>query len=425
MTERLWSGRTDWAVKTVLISAAAGLLCGSLSVMAEGTEAIIDGVVHVKNSATPEKGTETIVLEELWRAGGEDDEETIMGVIVHALTDDAGNLYLLDLQLSQVFVYSADGEMIKTLSREGDGPGEVRRPSDMTLLPDGSMGLMQTFPGKLIKVTTDDEPDGEISFGGDPAEGGFMMVVDVDCRAGNLVVAGVDLKQGDVPTKQHKVSFLGAVDFEGASTVRYWENSQDLDFLNLNIREGDQYNVFPRRWSIGPKGEVFAAVERDAYIINVYQADGTLSRVIEKEFTNRQRTEEETEFVETVLELQLRQLPNAKVHVEETPEAISFIETAPDGSVWVVDSRGDTGLPEGVMLSYSVFDEDGHFVKTVQIACDGDGRDDGLIRVDQDHMVLIRGLLPAIQGIQTGGAAGGDEDEEAAPMEIVYYRIRA
>jgi len=389
-----------------------------------GKEVTVDGVVHVKNSSTPSQGVETIELEELWRAGGEDDEDVIMGVIVHALSDEEGNIYLLDMQLGQVFVYSPDGEMIGTLSRQGQGPGEVQNPADMVFMDDGSLGILQTFPGKLVTVTTDDVPGPVITLGGDPTEGGFVIVVDVDNVSGNLVMAGTDIKQGDQPTQQERISFLAAVNQDGSLKTRYWEKSQKLDFLNLKMSEADQYNIFPRRWAISGNGEVCAATERDEYHISVFAPDGTLKRVIEKDFENRKRTAEEMEFFTSLVELQTRQLPGAEISIGDYPETISFIEAADDGAIWVVDSRGSFEQPEGIFSTYSVFDKKGHYQKDVMIACEGNGTDDGLIRVSDDRMVLIKGLLPAVQAMQTGGAGGTTEDEEAEAMEIICYKMK-
>ena len=54
-------------------------LSGMTANVFAGTEVTVDGVVHVKNGTTPPGGIETIQFEELWRAGGEEDEEAIMG----------------------------------------------------------------------------------------------------------------------------------------------------------------------------------------------------------------------------------------------------------------------------------------------------------------------------------------------------------
>ena len=92
-----------------------------------GEEVDKDGVLHVMNGAKPSEGNETVELEEVWRHGGEDDEE-FFGMISQCVVGDDGTIYLLDTRMSEVPVYSPDGERLDTLSREGDGPGRDADP---------------------------------------------------------------------------------------------------------------------------------------------------------------------------------------------------------------------------------------------------------------------------------------------------------
>ena len=89
---------------------------------------ILASAPHTDNDGEPRDGIVDYTLDVQWRAGGLDDDENLFGVIMQALADEDGNLYLLDNQLSEVAVFSSAGERIATLSREGDGPGETRFP---------------------------------------------------------------------------------------------------------------------------------------------------------------------------------------------------------------------------------------------------------------------------------------------------------
>ena len=88
----------------------------------------------VDNPAKAPSGVETIELKELWRVGGYDDE-VLFGVISDIITDDSGNYYMLESQLSEIQVYSADGEYLDTIGREGEGPGEFRRSFNLMMQP--------------------------------------------------------------------------------------------------------------------------------------------------------------------------------------------------------------------------------------------------------------------------------------------------
>ena len=71
---------------------------------------IIDGVPHVKNGSTPTTGVQALRMNELWRVGGEGAEEILFGLTPKVCTDGKGQVYVLDSQLSQVLVFSPDGE---------------------------------------------------------------------------------------------------------------------------------------------------------------------------------------------------------------------------------------------------------------------------------------------------------------------------
>ncbi len=50
-----------------------------------------------------------------------------------------GNIAILDRMKHAAFIYSPEGEFIRTVGREGEGPGEFHLPSGMLFLPDGRL----------------------------------------------------------------------------------------------------------------------------------------------------------------------------------------------------------------------------------------------------------------------------------------------
>ncbi len=389
-----------------------------------GEEAVRDGVTHVLNGPKPSKGIEKLELEELWRVGGADDYDNLFGVVVQALHDEAGNIYLLDMQLGEVQVFSPEGEKIKTLSRQGEGPGEVQNPSDMCLLPSGNIGIVQTFPGKLVVIDREGIPVGDILVGNtDPAAGGLRVLIDAKCNGTDLVMSGMAIEQAQAG--QNRTNFLASFTEEGKEVTRYMTKETKLDFQNFEIIEKDQYFVFPRRWALAEDGHVYGPPERDAYVINVYAKDGTLERVIEREYENRARSDAETERIRSAIEAQTRQAPfEVKTEICETEPVITSIDLAPDGSIWVNTNRSAFEQPEGVLMTFDVFSPDGHFIKQLQVACEGDGANDGFFMISPDRAILVKGLVSGVMAMQGGlgaGSAGGEEEE--APMEVIYYKV--
>ena len=152
---------------------------GSLSagwLLAFGLASASTAAPVIENGDTPAKGRRSQQTQEMWRIGGLGDEENLLGLIQNAVVDEMGNLYLLDTQLVEVLVYDPHGRYLKSLGHEGDGPGELRQPRDLVLLPDGTVGLVQGFPGRIVKVDRQGTPAGELHPGGDPADGGIFAL---------------------------------------------------------------------------------------------------------------------------------------------------------------------------------------------------------------------------------------------------------
>ena len=114
--------------------AISGLLCVGLSGLAGDTSRADTpaDVPVVHNPAAPPT-VQTWRLQEVWRLSGDDDDAPLLGVIREARSDTDGNVYLLDRQLCHVLVVSRTGEFLRTLGREGEVPGEVRRPRDLLM----------------------------------------------------------------------------------------------------------------------------------------------------------------------------------------------------------------------------------------------------------------------------------------------------
>ena len=67
------------------------------------------------------------------------DEESSFGSIRGIELDAEGNVYVLDTQATTVRVFASDGRYLRSIGREGGGPGEFKRPTGIVLTPDGRL----------------------------------------------------------------------------------------------------------------------------------------------------------------------------------------------------------------------------------------------------------------------------------------------
>ena len=166
------------------------------------------------------------------------------------------------------------------------------------------------------------------------------------------------------------------------------------------------------------------APERNSYRIEVLGMDGTLQRVIEREYESWKRSAEEERQARLLLEAVASQYPAPprELTTLDTEPDISGMHCASGGELWVRTSRGDQSRPEGIFTTFDVFDESGHFVRQLALAGPGDPLEDALFLVGDDRAVLVTQALEAFRTMQ--GVSDGDSDDAGeTPMEVIYYAL--
>ncbi len=412
-----------------LVYAVALLATSTLHTAIAGEETVTDGVRHVRNGATPSAGAETLHLQEVWRVGGDDDETTLFGLVTSVGGDEDGNVYIMDAQLCQVQVYTPDGELLRTLFRQGEGPGEIQEPRDMVMMSDGSVGLVQEFPGKIVLVDRMGVPQSNFTPGGDdPTRGGVVGLIAATSRGEHFICTG----QGSQPTgsdgTQQRTHFLARFLPDGQEAVRYLEHQHVRDYNNFTLSERNDTPAFWWASDIGPDGRVYSVADRDQYAISVFQPDGTLDLVIERDYEPWKRTPEEFERIRLLFESAIHGIGIPyTLDIEEFEPAISYLHrplrVADDGTLWVVTSRGIRQQAKGIMLTYDLFDRAGHFTRRVAVECEGHGVNDALFFLGDDRVILVKGYLDALAAQFGGGTALSGDDEEPSVPEIVCYRV--
>jgi hypothetical protein len=76
-------------------------------------------------------------------------EEEMFGDVRGIAVTPAGEIYVLDRQVTAVRRFGPDGTYLGSLGREGGGPGELRQPEAMALLPDGRVLVRDPGNGRI------------------------------------------------------------------------------------------------------------------------------------------------------------------------------------------------------------------------------------------------------------------------------------
>ena len=116
----------------------------------------------------------TLELTEVYRAGGAEAQEewAFFGPGLHARFDGAGNLVVLDVLDKRIIVIGPDGQLVRVVGREGEGPGEFRLVMALAVWRDGRIALpdqghaaIQVFrpEGELERFVRMDDEDKPLS----------------------------------------------------------------------------------------------------------------------------------------------------------------------------------------------------------------------------------------------------------------------
>jgi hypothetical protein len=384
--------------------------------------AVGDDVRRIQNGAMPRDGVQTVVLEELWRAGG-DGDDIFFGRVPRVETDHQGNIYILDSQLCQVHVYSPTGDLLRTVFHEGDGPGEARDARDMLLMPDGSVGLVLVDLGIVKFVDASGHPAGSFRLGGG-TEGGIFALVSGSGIDGAVVLAGRRSSPGESRSIRHRRLFLQRCDLNGNETAVYAENHTVYDFNDFNFVERDELPPFQWAYDVGADGRVFVAGDRNDYEVTIYESDGTPELIIEREYSPFTRTDEDRKRFTHMIETSMEGLPfETKVELEDNYPAISVlqrgIQVLSDGTLWVLSGRGLKPDTPGVMAVFDVFDREGVFVRQVKLAGPHDADEVGIVLTEGNRVIVIEGFMESLASWFGNGATFNGE-EWSTPEVIVY-----
>jgi hypothetical protein len=377
----------------------------------------------VSNGSQPLHGTERWQLEEIWQAGNEDDD-VFFGLITQALVDEAGAVYLLDAQLAHIEVFSSLGDHLRTIGGPGEGPGEFRMPFDMAFLPDGNLAVAEAFPGRLDYVTPEGSPVRTCTPRlKDAADGGWIGLFNCFSTDAGLVLSCQDVSMGENPAVQFRTYFVGGFDREGSPGVRYHEVQKEIDFRDGTMREVDLEFIW-NRLAVDGDGRVAIGIPREDYEITLYRRDGSIDRVIRRQYESLRRDAATsalyTAWIEGIASSVSNQTEAEACAYNPDIQGLRFDE---DGNLWSLPGRAVYDAADGVLAEYDVFDRKGEYTRRIQIIADGNPDQDILLFPGNGLVYRVTGYRSAFLTVTSNGGFVAPDSENAEPMRIVCYRV--
>lgn len=322
----------------------------------------IDGVLHVMNPADPMKPNMKVELVEELRYGqDEGEDEYIFPGITGFVADEEGMVYILMRQDDEVRVFGPDGTYSHTIGRQGDGPGELRVGAGINIGPEGNIWVVSMLTSRLVIFQKDGLFLRNIQF---PLLPPFFIQLTDDGFMGLYMQQRIDEENRLVDTT-FKLQRFNA---DGDTLNTLFTTNFTLDIMNMQF--GGMADKFPF-YTQDDQGRVWQArALNDAYEVNVWNPEGSLDRVIEKEFDRLEKTDEEIveeqEMVRRMLQAQLSgaELPEGMTMDYEPDRfrpATGMLYFDPHGYVWV--QAGREGTQD--MNAFDLFDMRGQYMRRV------------------------------------------------------------
>jgi len=410
------------SIAACLVRAAAGLTL---------TAAVATAAVPVVTNPAEPPARETRDLRIAWRAGGDDESQVLLGQIGVVISGPAGEVYALDSQLSQVQVYDRNGRHLRTLGREGDGPGEFRHPVGLFLPGDGTVAVQQAFPGRISYL----DPETGIARGtwelgqDEPTVGGMSFVETARRRAGTFVVSAATAAFDQGAGEIRNVNFLAVLGAEGRERARLAEVSTRRSLVQFTIDELASYFPGDRGlWDVGPDGRIWLATRYDAYTIAVHAPDGAREREITREHTARVRTDAEKEEQRNSMRINISgQEPRIDWKLQDRVPCIASLQVLDDGTLWVRNSHAADAWADAGRMVYDVYSPDGRLAREVTVVVPEGGEGNRLVLLDDGRFLLIKGQDSLSISISSGdddAVHTTDEELGDALLELICYEPR-
>ncbi|HEX8318127.1 6-bladed beta-propeller [Longimicrobium sp.] len=266
--------------------------------------------------------------------------------------DAAGRLYVLDAQAAQVRVFGPDGTHVRSLGRQGQGPGELSQPIGFALAPDGAVWVVD--PANRRYTVWDSTGALRESV---PRQNDFAMVPwpgRFDRRGRLWDVGPGSGRAGAGPTLLRRDGVAAA----GAVIPLPSVSPEQFTTHNGPVASTAPVPFSPRlEWALDPDGRVWSGVT-GSYRLAQWQPGGDTLRVVEREAAPVPVSDAERDSVPAQLKWFTDQ--GGKVDLSRVPRnkpAFASMSTDDRGWVWVRPSvpAGTSGTP------LDVFDPEGRY----------------------------------------------------------------
>lgn len=293
-------------------------------------------------------------------------EDEFFEGIVDIGSDEAGNIYLCDIEACNIKKFSADGKFLKIIGRKGQGPGEFSRPSRMAVTGD-RLFIYDGGNLRLCALTT----DGEYikSIGVQNTEGRPRNM-----RAhpeGDVIIEREIVHYQDQDRPQDCLIQVFSPELELKKTISTHQilrnKFRTIQGMFSNIIQPFTPDVF---WYVAPDGKIVIGLAKD-YTVETHHFEKGLLSSFKHTYEAVKVTDQDKERffsgITYTTEGGSSEIPKEIKKLTEFPKtkpAFDALFVDFEGNILVHTVRKD---PEGSSPKFDAFSPEGKFVGTVNI----------------------------------------------------------
>jgi len=351
----------------------------------------IDGVTYVHNPATPLHPTKVVIFEEELIYKEKDESGEIRLFKPGRFTVDAeDNIYIGDDSDSAIKVFDSQGKYLRTIGREGQGPGEFTDIGDIFLLPNGRLLVIDFQTRRTLFFS----PEGQFL-------SSFQLKKDFE-RIYLATDSSCTLEEG-IYGENKPERWIKTINFSGEELLSFGQFSYP-EFKTIRMGGGMARLAVPwspasafggdrtRQWLYHCPGDI--------YLIEVYDQQGKLFRKIDRPYERVPVTSED------ISEFRSRFADRPDSPMAKFYQQMEFPKVKMITNRMIVDSAGNL------------------WVRTNEVKNEGGKEITGYDIFNLDGFYDARVWLDVIPSVFAGGKMYlTDEEEATGPRQVKRYRI--
>ena len=313
-----------------------------------------------------------------------EDEDFLLAQVTDAAFDQDGNICVVDFREKDLKIFDGEGNWLRTLGGEGEGPGECSDARRLFLAPDGRYGILQAFPACIVWLQANGDPAGKVRLKDVEAESQAMYAAAHAVQAGQDIYAWVRraVFDGGEPEEREWITLVAADGQLGKAL--YQPPEQVSARTEHGIDEGRVYDIWMHRWTPDGQGGVWVAPQRDRYLLQHWNGAGELVMECRRDYEPVKRNEEAR--ADIVTWFLRRGWSTEQIEVGRTAPVFNALRLGGDGNLWVRLDQGGNDPSGDLVAVYDLISPDGHWLRQLRLR--GEVPQRGWQLLD-DHTMLI------------------------------------